>query len=652
MRSHRTSSVPEDTRPSLESMVSGHAPAADWVILNEDLTICKKEDGSDHLLGRGAFGRVYKAMHNLVEPVALKLLGSDDEEVNPEVQARAIRELELLRDCRNPHIVQFLGASIMHRQIAIVTELMPLGDLHTALSSRRVQWGPRGLRIALDVARGLAFLHRRRIAHLDLKSPNILLGRDYTAKIADVGIARVLTESHMSTVTSTGTFAWAAPELLLGSQVSVQADIYSFGVVLWEIVTGEQPKRGQLRAIRVPDEAPELLDRLQGACMALEPQQRPDARALVLALQAIIPEMGPPPNSIAPASSSSPFHAPARSLSQQQQQPADGAAFSANPRQQQSSLASSRPGSRDMAAAVRQYSPTSQASGTLDSSEPFAGSPFAGTPFAANPSALRSGYSEMSEMLHEPEMDRMSEIGSSIDEEGLSRIRIPATGSAKVDRELRELVQPQCTQQAYSLAERQLGPEATIAVAVMLAHNSCLTRLDYRRNFPEQRGLQKLMAAMQRNKTLQAMDLRDCDLGRQGGRHIADMLRTNTSLQELALWNTNLRQEGASYILRALHSNGTLQRLDMGGNELGPEIGKEAGEMLKRNTGLVSLDLRNNRLGKGGLLAIAEGVQPNNSLRSLKLSNNAASTFFGMGGDIKKLLKQKEKHNGMIAILS
>lgn len=87
--------------------------------------------------------QVYKAMHNLVEPVALKLLGSDDEEVNPEVQARAIRELELLRDCRNPHIVQFLGASIMHRQIAIVTELMPLGDLHTALSSRRVQWGPR-----------------------------------------------------------------------------------------------------------------------------------------------------------------------------------------------------------------------------------------------------------------------------------------------------------------------------------------------------------------------------------------------------------------------------------------------------------------------------------------------------------------------------
>lgn len=106
------------------------------------------------------------------------------------------------------------------------------------------------------------------------------------------------------------------------------------------------------RCCRVPDEAPELLDRLQGACMALEPQQRPDARALVLALQAIIPEMGPPPNSIAPASSSSPFHAPARSLSQQQQQPADGAAFSANPRQQQSSLASSRPGSRDMAAAV------------------------------------------------------------------------------------------------------------------------------------------------------------------------------------------------------------------------------------------------------------------------------------------------------------
>ena len=87
--------------------------------------------------------QVYKAMHNAVEPVALKLLGSRDEELIPDTQARATRELELLRDCRNPHIVQFLGASIIDRQIAIITELMPLGDLHTALANNAVSWGPK-----------------------------------------------------------------------------------------------------------------------------------------------------------------------------------------------------------------------------------------------------------------------------------------------------------------------------------------------------------------------------------------------------------------------------------------------------------------------------------------------------------------------------
>lgn len=83
------------------------------------------------------------------------------------------------------------------------------------------------------MARGLAFLHRRKVAHLDLKSPNILLGRDFLAKIADVGIARVISSGHMSSLTSHGTFAWAAPELLLGEAVTTQADIYSYGVCLW-----------------------------------------------------------------------------------------------------------------------------------------------------------------------------------------------------------------------------------------------------------------------------------------------------------------------------------------------------------------------------------------------------------------------------------
>ena len=83
--------------------------------------------------------------------------------------------------------------------------------------------------------------------------------------------------------------------------------------------------------------------------------------------------------------------------------------------------------------------------------------------------------------------------------------------------------------------------------------------------------LQKLMAALQRNRALVMLDLRDCPLGREGGALVASMLKTNSTLSELALWNTNMRQEGATAILRALHANNSLQRLDLGCNELGPE---------------------------------------------------------------------------------
>lgn len=70
-----------------------------------------------------------------------------------------------------------------------------------------------GRRIALDVARGLHFLHARSVVHFDLKSANILLARDYTAKIADVGLAKIMQQQFLSTLYCVGTFAWAAPEV-------------------------------------------------------------------------------------------------------------------------------------------------------------------------------------------------------------------------------------------------------------------------------------------------------------------------------------------------------------------------------------------------------------------------------------------------------
>ena len=74
-----------------------------------------------------------------------------------------------------------------------------------------------GRRIALDIARGLHFLHSRKIVHFDLKSANILLSRDFTAKIADVGLAKIMEQQFLSTLYCVGTFAWAAPEVSICS---------------------------------------------------------------------------------------------------------------------------------------------------------------------------------------------------------------------------------------------------------------------------------------------------------------------------------------------------------------------------------------------------------------------------------------------------
>ncbi len=108
----------------------------------------------------------------------------------------------------------------------------------------------RGRFIALDVARGLTYLHARRIAHFDLKSPNILLSSNHTAKIADMGMSRTLAKDVVTKSTTIGTLAWAAPELLINTRISSAVDVYSFGVVLWELVTGLVPMRGRMRSLR------------------------------------------------------------------------------------------------------------------------------------------------------------------------------------------------------------------------------------------------------------------------------------------------------------------------------------------------------------------------------------------------------------------
>jgi serine/threonine protein kinase len=139
--------------------------------------------------------------------------------------------------------------------------------------------------LALDIIRGVHFLHSQSVTHRDIKSKNILLTAEGRAKISDVGLATIL-DDVSSSECFVGTFAWAAPEMLLGSFSTEKADIYSVGVVLWELATQEVPLRGCLRPPIVPEECPAELVRIIDACMAADPKDRPSAKNLYAMLLA------------------------------------------------------------------------------------------------------------------------------------------------------------------------------------------------------------------------------------------------------------------------------------------------------------------------------------------------------------------------------
>lgn len=187
-------------------------PWTDGRISPDEISIVLRPDGSPWLLGSGAYGAVYKALRDGVHPVAVKVIGGMEAGRRRD---EFIREVTLLRSCRDRNIVQFIGACIRDDEAMLVTEFMDLGDLWRAATLRNPRgerifgWYGRGRKVLLDVARGLHFLHSRSIVHLDLKSANILLARDGTAKVADVGFARVISKSYLpSSVSGLGTFAW------------------------------------------------------------------------------------------------------------------------------------------------------------------------------------------------------------------------------------------------------------------------------------------------------------------------------------------------------------------------------------------------------------------------------------------------------------
>jgi serine/threonine-protein kinase len=193
------------------------------------------------VLGEGGFGVVYRAMdvalHRLV---AIKTLQQDWATGEPAVAEAFLAEARLAARLGHPHIVPiyFVGEEGGLRYL--VMEYLPGGDVEMALA-RGVPPLPEALRWLRQIAEGLAFAHRQGIVHRDLKLRNVLLTADRDVKIADFGLAKAMGAQTKTALRAMGTPAYVAPEQIQGRSTDARSDLYSFGVLAYQLVTGRLP---------------------------------------------------------------------------------------------------------------------------------------------------------------------------------------------------------------------------------------------------------------------------------------------------------------------------------------------------------------------------------------------------------------------------
>jgi serine/threonine protein kinase len=196
------------------------------------------------------------------------------------------REVSILATAKHPCLVEFVGATDSF-PFCIVTRWMPNGSLYRALAEGCRFEPTQRTKIAFDIARAMQFLHSLHIIHRDLKTLNVLLDADGRARVCDFGLSR-LAEADGPMTCGMGTKQWMAPELFdLNSYYTNKVDVYAYGIVLWELVTGKLPYLGiedaQIRIqvaendLRpcVPRDCPNKLRRLIERCWARDPNSRP-----------------------------------------------------------------------------------------------------------------------------------------------------------------------------------------------------------------------------------------------------------------------------------------------------------------------------------------------------------------------------------------
>ncbi|RDX76900.1 putative serine/threonine-protein kinase SIS8 [Mucuna pruriens] len=257
-------------------------PYEEWNIDFSELTVGTR-------VGIGFFGEVFRGIWNGTD-VAIKVFLEQD--LTAENMEDFCNEISILSRLRHPNVILFLGACTKPPRLSMVTEYMEMGSLfyliHVSGQKKKLSWRRR-LKILRDICRGLMHIHRMKIIHRDVKSANCLVDKHWTVKVCDFGLSRIITESPMRDSSSAGTPEWMAPELIRSEPFTEKCDIFSLGVIMWELCTLNRPWEGvppERVVYAVANEGSRLdipegpLGRLISECWA-EPHERPSCEEIL-----------------------------------------------------------------------------------------------------------------------------------------------------------------------------------------------------------------------------------------------------------------------------------------------------------------------------------------------------------------------------------
>ncbi|XP_009409582.2 serine/threonine-protein kinase STY13 [Musa acuminata AAA Group] len=248
---------------------------------------------------QGAFGKLYRGTYD-GEDVAIKLL--EKPENDPEraqlMEQQFGQEVMMLANLKHPNIVRFIGACRKPMVWCIVTEYAKGGSVRQFLMRRQNRSVPLKLAVkqALDIAKGMEYVHGLGFIHRDLKSDNLLIFADKSIKIADFGVARIEVKTEGMTP-ETGTYRWMAPEMIQHRPYNQKVDVYSFGIVLWELITGMLPFPNMTavqaafavvnKGVRpvIPQDCLPALNEIMTRCWDANPDVRPSFSEIITMLQ-------------------------------------------------------------------------------------------------------------------------------------------------------------------------------------------------------------------------------------------------------------------------------------------------------------------------------------------------------------------------------